>query len=552
MKLKNICFFIDIYSKRATFYYNNHEKISSEFGVFLTIVHIIITLIITIYYLYITIQRKEIKVYNSSIYSQEMPIIEISSNNLYFAFGIEDPISSNRYIDETIYYPQILFIDRIKINGEFRTILKKELDYERCKEENFGQNYQHFLTKGELNNSYCLKDFNYNLTFAGGYKYEKMTYIRIKIFPCKNSTENNNHCKPQTIIDSYLSSAYFSILIKDFGLNPSNYSNPTIPTLQDLYTIVDRRIYRNFDINFGITEIDTDIGLFNEKFRKKRYLNYKSNFQNFSFREQKDYIEGNEICVTQLKLEDTITIQTRKYIKFGEIFSRIGGYMNLMHTIFSILSILINKFNLELKIINGIFDFNLKENKMTIKLKAFDFESMEISNYNKAFILSPKNHSKLEFDRSKFKNKNESNYINASYGLNISDSKKINDSQSNKIYSNYNIFNHINEKNIKSIRSNIHLPKFNVFINDKEDKKQVLDFKDNIRLNLFNYLFQRKNENIKKSIELYKSGICFFKKKMDIINVFFFILIAENVLLKNYKQQIYHLFKENKFLFPKN
>ena len=90
MKLKNICFFIDIYSKRATFYYNNHEKISSEFGVFLTIVHIIITLIITIYYLYITIQRKEIKVYNSSIYSQEMPIIEINSDNLYFAFGIED------------------------------------------------------------------------------------------------------------------------------------------------------------------------------------------------------------------------------------------------------------------------------------------------------------------------------------------------------------------------------------------------------------------------------------------------------------------------------
>ena len=48
------------------------------------------------------------------------------------------------------------------------------LDVERCKEENFGKNYQHFFIKGELNSSYCLKDFNYNLTLAGGYKYEQI------------------------------------------------------------------------------------------------------------------------------------------------------------------------------------------------------------------------------------------------------------------------------------------------------------------------------------------------------------------------------------------
>ena len=87
-------------------------------------------------------------------------------------------------------------------------------------------------------------------------------------------------------------------------------------------------------INFGITEIDTDVGLFNEKIRKKKYLNYKNFFHNFYFTEEKNYLNGNEICAIQLRLDDTITIQTRTYIKFGEICSRIGGYMNLMHTIF--------------------------------------------------------------------------------------------------------------------------------------------------------------------------------------------------------------------------
>ena len=101
----------DIYSNRASFYYNNREKIGSYFGLFLTILYILTSLIIFIYNLIITFQRKELIVYNSSIYAQEMPKIAIDYNNLYFAFGLEDPISSNRYIDETIYYPQILLIE---------------------------------------------------------------------------------------------------------------------------------------------------------------------------------------------------------------------------------------------------------------------------------------------------------------------------------------------------------------------------------------------------------------------------------------------------------
>lgn len=108
---------------------------------------------------------------------------------------------------------------------------------------------------------------------------------------------------------------------------------------------------------------------------------------------------------------------------------------------------------------------------MAIKLKAFDFDSIEISNSNRALDSSLKHFSKLQYDKNKFKNKKESNNINASYGLNISDIKKINDSQNNKIYSNINLFN-LNESKIKSIRSNKLPPKFNVFINDEEDKKK--------------------------------------------------------------------------------
>ena len=132
------------------------------------------------------------------------------------------------------------------------------MEFEKCNVDNFGKDYQNLFTKDELNNSYCLKNFTYNLTFAGSYKYDRITYIRIVIYPCVNSTKNNFSCKSQEVMDKQLNSGYFSIILKDFGLNPSNFTNPRIPTLQDLYTTIDRRLSKNYILNFGLTEIHTD------------------------------------------------------------------------------------------------------------------------------------------------------------------------------------------------------------------------------------------------------------------------------------------------------
>jgi hypothetical protein len=546
MKSKFNYFFFDIYSKRTGFFYNNNEKIGSLFGLFLTFVYAIASIALLIHYFILTIQRKEVKVYDTSIFAQKMPSINIDSNNLYFAFGIEDPINSLRYIDETIYYPQILFIDRIKVDGHFVTITKKNLEYERCKEENFGRNYQHLFISGELNNSYCLKDFNYNLTFAGGYKYEKMTYIRIKIFPCKNTTDNHYHCKSREIIDYHLTSGYFSILIKNFGLNPSNFTVPVLPTLQDIYTTIDKRILRNFIINFGVTEIHTDVSIFNENIEKVKYLQYRDNFQTFQYRENKDYLDGKELCVTQLKLDDTIIIQRRAYTKLSDIFSKVGGYMQLINTAFSLLTLITNRFQTEIKLLNSIFNFNIKEKKMGLKFRSLDQQSKNHLTSNKNLIFSSKKSLKnIEFDNSRSKNK--LNYID----INCSNVSSILNASDNKNTPNDNLSKGINTKNTlnlksfdnfkKTFKSNDSLPKININIDSNEIKKcDTILFKEHIKLNLFEILCYTKKSKKLKDIELFKLGNSFYKKRMDIVHVFTLLIITEKVLIKN---------NENKSLF---
>ena len=528
----------DIYAKRVGFFFNKQEKIGSYFGLLLTLLYALISIILFIYNLISVFKRDEIKVYDSTLYSQEMPIIDLDKNSFYFAFGMENPNTSNRFVDETIYRAEVLFIDRIKIDGNFKTIINKELPLEKCKEENFGQDYQHLFIKGELLNSYCLKDFDYKITFAGGYKYERMTYIRMKIFPCRNTTENNNHCKPQEEIDFYFTSGYFSILLKDRGLNPSNYTYPTIPTLQDLYTTVDKRVYRSFILNFGLTEIHTDTGLFSENIRKDKYIQFRKEKQTFSFKDENDLKNEKESCLIQIRLDDTVLVQKRAYTKISEILSRIGGYMQLMHTIFLLIALLINKIDSEIKIINKIFNFDFDKNKMFLKYNTF--QSLKtISAPNEVTSRRIKNNKTTSCEFSKSNN----NLIlrnNSIFSFNVSDNNKI--KKNNSDLNNVAIASpHFNTKN-KSISSKMKLSKEEnknnndkFMLNVKKHQHDNIKFKDHIKLNIFDVLCVGNNIHKKRIIGLYKLGNDFYRKRMDLVLVFSHLLLTEKILIKNYQ-----------------
>ena len=545
--MKSIVFLnFDIYSKKIGFFYNNKEKIGSYFGVFLTLLYIIISIILFISELFRAFQRKELKVYDTTIYSQKMPSIDVDLNKLYFAFALEHPKTTSRFIDESIYTAQVAFIDKRKVGDQLETYETRYLDFEPCILENFGQDYRNLFVENELINSYCIKDFNYNLTFAGGYKYERITYIRIRIYPCVNSTKNNNGCKSQEEIDFYLTSGYFSIVLKDFGLNPSNYSNPIVPTLQDLYTTIDKSLYKNYILNFGITEIHTDAGLINEQVKIENYLKFRKELENFTYRDEKDYHAGKSLILVQLRLEDTIQIQTRKYTKISEIFSRIGGYMQLMNTVFLLVSSIFNKMDSEIKIINSIFNFNLKENKMILRLSSFkQFKKEFNAKSNKKINFSTKNHLSNIKPIDNYDNKSKNNLIlndkdnvNMS-SLNISDYKKSTDDQKCivNIDKNRNI---ISFENCKKKSKNVVIHKRDYGYSKEMIEKSNndinttynMEYNDHIELNIFSYFFCIKNPNIYKNIELYHLGNSFYRKKMDIVQVFSLLSIVEDFIKK--------------------
>ena len=360
---------LDIFGKRLGLFYKNHEKISSFFGLATTFIYIFISASIFLYYSIQTIKHKDLIVYDSIIYSKEVPSINLNNTeSLYFAFAVEEPITAAKFIDETIYTAKAVFVDCVKDeNGIFSITELRDLKVERCDQKKFGKNYQHLFTEGEFNNSYCINTFDFALT--GGFIYSNLSLIQISIFPCKNSTDNNFHCKPQEIIDNYLAGGYFSILLKDIGLNPSNYSFPILPTLQDIYTTISKQIYRDLMLYYEITEIKTDTGIFLENINSERLLKFDKKIETFYLRPEENYYDGDSIIGIQIRLSDNIHVQNREYKKMQNVFATAGGYMQMLNVFFTLLSIFPNKYIYDNIIMNNLFDFDRKKNKIVIKNK---------------------------------------------------------------------------------------------------------------------------------------------------------------------------------------
>ena len=569
---------LDMYSNRISFFSNNRERIGSTFGLLLTIIYIIVFFVIFFIFSIEVIERKDLRVNDSNIFSNTTPSIDISSNDINIAFGLEDPLTSNKYIDPSIYSPEIIFFDRVKEeDGEFKTVDRRELKYDRCKKDSFGENYKDVFGGIEITNSYCLEEFN--LTLVGGYKYNRMSYIRIKINPCSNKTKNVK-CKPKEVIDSYLTRGYLSMFLKDIGLNPSNYSIPVVPTLQNLYTTIDKKIFREYIINYGITEIQTDNGLFYENIDKKQYLRYVNEQETFYFRTDEEDSQGKQLCMIQIRLDDKINIQKRSYKKLPEIFSLIGGYMQLLSTIFSLLSILTN-FNMEINIVNNLFNFNIKQNKMTIKINNIkDFKENKNKRYKNNSYIATKTLGLSSINKQKYENINISNTNHNN--VSISNNNLFNNEYNNKCY--FSIANNIrnmeeNEGNSHIINNNIdnnkkiHIknnksndfsrsmrtrtlkpevkPYFrsnNIFIDSFKISYNDINHineNDNKHLNLFNYYCCSNVCRKNRHIELFDIGVSLYRKRMDIINVFTVLLLTEKILLKIEKHRINSLAEEN-------
>ena len=163
-----------------------------------------------------------------------------------------------------------------------------------------------------------------------------------------------------------------------------------------------------------------------------------------------------------------------------------------MNTVFLLLSSIITKIDSEIKIINSIFNFNIKEKKMIMKVHSFkEFKKEILLKIKKTGFSTSKsivyNRKQIEYDN---KSKNnlitkEKDYMSS---LNISENKRRNESQNCiiKINKDKNEVSFENYK-IETKRENIEAKKqeINIRINkDIIDRNEIFDIGNKNRKNI--------------------------------------------------------------------
>ena len=330
-KLVDFIKFFDRFGKEPKLYYKGEEKKDSICGGLLSIIYGMIYIIYLIYKFWKFANKTDSMFYDTISYNDKPPSIQLSRENFYGGFALQNDNYDPIY-DETIYYAKAYFKEKDRTNSDNWIEESYNIELERCNKNKFGKLYKDIYGKMNLNNYYCFKDVNQ--TLKGHYSYNIYSYFYIQLFPCKNTTKNNNKCKPKEVIDSYLNKAFVSLEFQDVELAPKNYSFPIVGRNQDIYFKVGRKLSQEVHILYQILNIDTDkeyIGIDEfQKFKTDKYLKYQQMYQMPVFIENDIVETGESFCDITIKLYDQIRTQSRTYSKILGIWGDVGGAMEIV------------------------------------------------------------------------------------------------------------------------------------------------------------------------------------------------------------------------------
>ena len=371
MRIKNKLIWLrnklDLYGKVPQFYYNKEEKKNTFIGAIFSLLYYIICLAYLVYKIYKLIKHHDGEFMDSHINPENPQSIHLTNENFYVAFAIEDPVTYDTILDETIYYPKAYF--KIgKRNDSNWNWESKELELEPCKLNKFGSKYKNIFAKKHLNVHYCFKEMNE--TLEGHFSNDKYSMLFISLFACKNSTENNNTCKSTEEIEKYLKGTFFTMQIQDILLTPNDYNEPIKGRDQDIYTTVGKKLFKEFHVFFEIVNIETDLDFIGideiKQVKNEKYIKYDSFNQMTKLLDKDVYETGESFCDVTLKLSDLVFYQKRKYTKLINILGDVGGLMETINDIFEFISSHIVDIIYETSLINALFELKKKDTKNLI------------------------------------------------------------------------------------------------------------------------------------------------------------------------------------------
>ena len=526
---------IDMFGKEPELYYKTRPKKTSWIGRILSISFVFIYFAFFIYKFIKMLRRVDVTFYDTFTYASSPPIVPITHENFYIAFALEDPNSYDPFINEGVYYPKAAF-KRAEMKGEQFEWQVVPLEVEKCNLNKFGKNYQNLYKNIDLDNYYCFKDIN-NFNLEGHFSYLQYSFFYIEFFPCVNNSNitDGNKCEPKEIIEYYLDNTFVSLEMEDIELTPKNFEKPIRERNVDVYTTVGAKLFEELHVFFEVVNIETDMDWFGfdefENIKSQIYLKYDETFIMSNIIQKDVYKTGEKFADVTLKLSENMRTQRRVYTKFVTILGDVGGFMEVIFTLFRIISSFSVDILYEVSMVNRLFNFDLNKKNVVLK-EITDIEDDKTATFSKKKRKREKEKEK-DSENKKNPDQNDINIINPRKRTHRKTSKSL--TQKKSIY-NYNL-NDLNNMNLSSSKSKAYIPddadldnKKTVFENSKVDSSyNEKSLVKKVRMNracIYLWFCFVRRRRITENV-LLNEGMDLISKRLDIFNIFEKIYKAE-------------------------
>ena len=517
---------VDFYGKEPELYINGNSQKVTFIGRIFTIIFIIIYIAIFIYKLYRMYQRIDITFYDSYSDTGEIPSINVTNENFYIAFSIYDGSTGEPFIDETIYYPVAYFKDNE---------IEQSLELGPCNINKIGSKYKKFFVDSPLDKYYCFNEVNHTLKAY-------MNSFAFKIYPCKNTSENNNHCKSREIIDYYLNGNNFVIKLEDILITPLIFEKPVQERTNELYTTLFKNFGQYLYIEMQIVNIETNDNIIGFDFLTNEKSENFIKYDTLEIIPQPGYDLNDEnnnypVCEVEFQLKDKIFSEKRQYTQLIDVLGEVGGFMEIISSFLGTICSFIVDILYEKSIVNNLFSFDVKKKIVIIKNKGKD---CKIKANNKRKINDNNNQSSRILsanDNYNKKNRKVFEDIDKNSENILIDKRKIaNIMETNTNNNGDEIIkyeNHLNKGKLKPYN-------IDCIGQEKNSNLEKKYIKLNNCLVYLGFCFIRKRKNVDNV--LLDEGLSIIREKLDIFNILKNLLLSENIQ-KNIKCE----FEEIKF-----
>ena len=524
----------DLFGKEPEFFYKGKHQRVSWFGRIFSVLYIALYVAYLIYKVVRMIEKVDIDFYETYAFSG-IPTIKLNNELFYGGFTI------GGIIDETLYFPMVYHYTETTVNGE-KQVVNQTVPLVKCSLDRFGKRFQPLFADRQLDNLYCMEKVEDELT--GYSNLDVYSYYYIAIIPCIGYNPKYEQCQDISKVTEFFQQTFLEFKIQDVVMTPKDYDNPSEPRIMDIKGPVFSTLYQSIYTYLQIVNLETDrdwVGFEAlSDIKKEQFLRYDESWiiaapSPHSFGLQ----PFTPVCDITIQLSAKVLTTKRTNTKIINALGDVGGLMEVVSSLFTILAGFITDLLYDIDIVNTLFSFDLK--RKVVQFKRDKNELYELNNDDEINIYNRQKTSEFSNSRNKIDNKfidSKSNKDTLSKSIVEETKLKKKKKKKIKFQKGNNINNIIEPQNLKiNINQNQQMKivnKQNIMnnnsivssenlrpeISNKEDKTNSI--LDEIKINKFFIVFAfcciRKRKNVNNYV--LNEGLNIIGQRLDIINIF--------------------------------